>query len=40
MNANQNCFWFKELVDIDNMALQIIQLVGNNRNFGYFFDEK
>ena len=40
MNSNQNCFWFKELVDIGNMALLIIQYVGNNRNFGYLFDGK
>ena len=40
MNSNQNCFWFKELVDIDNMAPLRIQFVGNNRNFGYLFDGK
>ena len=38
MNSNKNCFWFKELVDINNMAPLIIQFVGNNRNVGHLFD--
>ena len=31
MSSNQNCFWFKELVIIDNMAPLTVQCVGNNQ---------